>query len=115
MFEIHGAKVTPRKAKPKETFGDVEEDRRKLFTSKIFMGCMPEDMTVLELRTEFEQYGKVENVMVFPDRLAEAKRTFGFVVFQSFEAVENVMRNYFDIRLRGKWVTLAFPRSNASE
>lgn len=108
MFEIHGCQITPRKAKPKETFGETEDDRKKLFTSKIFVGCMPEDMTTEELKTEFGQYGTVTEAMVFPDKQSETKRTFGFVVFDCFEAVETIMRNYFDIRLRGKWVISPF-------
>ena len=104
QHHLAGRRLECKKAKPKEVFGDFEGNEGALITKKVFIGGLGEDVTEDDLRKTFEAFGVVTEVVVVSDKQSAVGRCFGFVTFQSAHYVENIMRNYYDVRIKGKWV-----------
>lgn len=64
---------------------------------------MPE-ITTSEFTAYFSQYGYIEDSIVMKDRVSGKARGFGFVTFEKDQSVENVMKNYDNHFIRGKWI-----------
>jgi RNA recognition motif-containing protein len=102
---IDGKKVDCKKAKKRETPVDPLASDPKFKTSKIFVGGLPQDLTREGLREYFSAYGDVVECVIVSDKETKASRCFGFVQFTTCGAVEEVMANYYNILMNGKWVT----------
>lgn len=61
-------------------------------TKKIFVGGLPATLTNEEFKKYFEGFGKVEDVVVMYDRNSGRPRGFGFITFDSEEAVDNILQ-----------------------
>lgn len=57
---------------------------------KVFVGGLPSDYNEAELRTHFEQFGKVEDIEWPFDKNSKQKRNFCFVVFELEEDADKV-------------------------
>ena len=55
---------------------------------KVFVGGISQDTTDHQLREYFSQYGIVQTASVMTDKLTGNSRGFGFVVFDSADAVD---------------------------
>eukprot|EP00252_Welwitschia_mirabilis_P012991 TRINITY_DN286_c0_g1_i1.p1 TRINITY_DN286_c0_g1~~TRINITY_DN286_c0_g1_i1.p1 ORF type:complete len:473 (+),score=90.45 TRINITY_DN286_c0_g1_i1:257-1675(+) len=66
-----------------------------LKTKKIFVGGLPLNLTEEEFRNYFQQFGNVTDVAVMYDQNTQRPRGFGFITFDSEEAVENVLQKTF--------------------
>lgn len=55
---------------------------------KVFVGGLPSDHPEEELRSHFEQYGKVEDIEWPFDKQSKARRNFAFIVFEEEEAAD---------------------------
>ena len=64
---------------------------------------MPE-ITNSEFLEYFERYGKIEDSIVMKDGVSGKARGFGFVTFRKEESVEEVIKDYNNHYLRGKWI-----------
>ncbi|CAN6170801.1 unnamed protein product [Urochloa humidicola] len=64
-------------------------------SKKVFIGGLRDNITEEEFRTYFEKFGTVTDVVVIYDSLTSRSRGFGFVTFDSEEAVGKVMRQGF--------------------
>ena len=62
------------------------------------------DMIETELYNAFSQYGEVKEVSIIPDKQSGMNRCFGFVKFESESSIDEVMKNYYEVRVRGNWV-----------
>jgi len=71
--EIKGKKCEVKPAKSREN-------------KKIFIGGLPSDYSEQELRTHFEQYGRVDEIEWPFDKFQSKKKNFAFVVFEDEEA-----------------------------
>ncbi|KAJ1611316.1 RRM domain-containing protein [Cryptosporidium canis] len=80
--------------------------------TKIFVGGLPQSCTDEKLREHFGKYGTIKNLSVMVDRDTNRHRGFGFVEYESSDAVEEVMRHYYDHQIDNKWVECkkALPR-----
>ncbi|KAF7457200.1 heterogeneous nuclear ribonucleoprotein 1-like [Cryptosporidium felis] len=80
--------------------------------TKIFVGGLPQSCTDEKLRDHFGKYGTIKNLSVMVDRDTNRHRGFGFVEYESPDAVEEVMRHYYDHKIDNKWVECkkALPR-----
>lgn len=76
-------------------FGDQE---------KIFVGGLTPSTTLEMLTRYFSKYGSIVDSVVMMDKLTGKPRGFGFVVFEHSSFVEEVMNDYKDHRVDGKWV-----------
>ncbi|XP_057949420.1 heterogeneous nuclear ribonucleoprotein 1-like [Malania oleifera] len=61
-------------------------------TKKIFVGGLPSSLTKEEFRSYFESFGNITDVVVIYDRESHRPRGFGFITFDSEEAVDNVLQ-----------------------
>lgn len=107
--QIGGRRLECKKAKPKEVFGDYEGNESGLITKKVFVGGLPDDITEGDLRQTFQDFGDIADIVIIPDKQQLSGRCFGFVQFDSPLSVEEIMRNYYDVRVRNRWV----PKSDA--
>ncbi|CAH8343572.1 unnamed protein product [Eruca vesicaria subsp. sativa] len=72
-------------------------------TRKIFVGGLPSSITESDFKTYFEQFGTTTDVVVMYDHNTQRPRGFGFITYDSEEAVEKVLLKTFH-ELNGKMV-----------
>ncbi|WOH08613.1 hypothetical protein DCAR_0728057 [Daucus carota subsp. sativus] len=72
-------------------FGGGGSDR----TKKIFVGGLPPTMSEDEFRLYFQSYGNVTDVVVMYDQQTNRPRGFGFISFDSEDAVDRVLHKTF--------------------
>eukprot|EP00443_Scrippsiella_acuminata_P047564 CAMPEP_0115271238 /NCGR_PEP_ID=MMETSP0270-20121206/53991_1 /TAXON_ID=71861 /ORGANISM="Scrippsiella trochoidea, Strain CCMP3099" /LENGTH=133 /DNA_ID=CAMNT_0002687581 /DNA_START=91 /DNA_END=488 /DNA_ORIENTATION=- len=73
-------------------------------TKKIFVGGLPQNCTEQVLSNYFMQYGTIVDSVVMKDRETGNSRGFGFITYDSENAVDMVMAQYEDHRIEKKWV-----------
>lgn len=64
-------------------------------TRKIFVGGLSANVTEVEFRSYFEKFGCITDVVIMYDSTTHRPRGFGFITFNTEEAVENVMQKSF--------------------
>ncbi|KAI3930421.1 hypothetical protein MKW92_014129 [Papaver armeniacum] len=64
-------------------------------TKQIFVGGLSPNLTREEFKAYFEKFGKTTDVVIVYDFVTHIPRGFGFITFDSEEAVENVMQKRF--------------------
>ncbi|KAM6555551.1 hypothetical protein CsatB_002570 [Cannabis sativa] len=62
---------------------------------KIFIGGLPHQIEEAELKTYFSDFGTVVTIEILREKITDKGRGFGFVTFDSEEAVEKVLENKF--------------------
>ncbi|KAE8734148.1 Heteroproteinous nuclear ribonucleoprotein 1 [Hibiscus syriacus] len=72
-------------------------------TKKIFVGGLPPTLTEDGFRQYFEAYGHVTDVVIMYDQNTQRPRGFGFISFETEDAVDRVLQNNFH-DLNGKQV-----------
>merc|ERR1719188_2023273 len=73
-------------------------------TRKVFVGGLPQNCTEEVLTNYFMQYGTIVDSVVMKDRETGNSRGFGFVTYDSVAAVDMVMAQYDDHRIKKKWI-----------
>jgi len=77
-------------------------------TNKLFVGGLPQNASVAELRAHFEAFGVVSDAVVMMDPTTNRSRGFGFVCFlpgqEGATAVAASLEQYNNHRIRGKWI-----------
>ncbi|XP_052202166.1 heterogeneous nuclear ribonucleoprotein 1-like [Diospyros lotus] len=83
-------------------------------TKKIFVGGLAPSLTEEEFKSYFEKFGRIADVVVMHDSETSRPRGFGFITFDSEDAVEDVMQKSFH-ELTGKLVEVkrAVPREGS--
>ncbi|XP_010483006.1 PREDICTED: heterogeneous nuclear ribonucleoprotein 1-like isoform X2 [Camelina sativa] len=72
-------------------------------TKKIFVGGLPSSITEEEFKNYFDQFGTIADVVVMYDHNTQRPRGFGFITFDSDDAVDRVLLKTFH-ELNGKLV-----------
>ncbi|QHO48067.1 heterogeneous nuclear ribonucleoprotein 1 isoform X1 [Arachis hypogaea] len=72
-------------------------------TKKIFVGGLPSTITESDFKKYFDQFGTITDVVVMYDHNTQRPRGFGFITFDSEEAVDRVLYKTFH-ELNGKLV-----------
>ncbi|XP_059279466.1 RNA-binding protein 1-like [Lycium ferocissimum] len=72
-------------------------------TKKIFVGGLSANLTQEDFKSYFEKFGRITDVVVMHDNVTHRPRGFGFITFDSEDAVEEVMQKNFH-ELSGKLV-----------
>ena len=83
-------------------------------SKKIFVGGLASSVTEAEFKNYFAQFGVITDVVVMYDHRTQRPRGFGFISFESEEAVDKVLQRTFH-ELNGKMVEvkLAVPKEMA--
>ncbi|KAI3741986.1 hypothetical protein L1987_59665 [Smallanthus sonchifolius] len=64
-------------------------------TKKIFVGGLPSTLTEEQFRQYFENYGEVTDVVIMFDQNTNRPRGFGFISFDTEDAVDRVLQKTF--------------------
>ncbi|CAI9773399.1 unnamed protein product [Fraxinus pennsylvanica] len=72
-------------------------------TKKIFVGGLASNVTVSDFKSYFDQFGTITDVVVMYDHNTQRPRGFGFITYDSEDAVDMVLRKTFH-ELNGKLV-----------
>uniref|UniRef100_A0A1J3DQN5 Heterogeneous nuclear ribonucleoprotein 1 n=1 Tax=Noccaea caerulescens TaxID=107243 RepID=A0A1J3DQN5_NOCCA len=109
---IDGRLVEAKKAVPRDDQNIVNRSNSSSIqgspggpgrTRKIFVGGLPSSVTESDFKTYFEQFGTTTDVVVMYDHNTQRPRGFGFITYDSEEAVEKVLLKTFH-ELNGKMV-----------
>eukprot|EP01018_Ginkgo_biloba_P024516 Gb_33485 [translate_table: standard] len=80
-------------------------------TKKIFVGGLAPTVTEEDFRRYFEQFGNITDVVVMYDHISQRPRGFGFITFDSEEAVDKVvMKNFHELHDKMVEVKRALPK-----
>ncbi|CAI0440126.1 unnamed protein product [Linum tenue] len=84
-------------------------------TKKIFVGGLASTVTETDFKNYFDQFGTITDVVVMYDHNTQRPRGFGFITFDSEEAVDKVLYKTFH-ELNGKMVEVkrAVPKELSS-
>lgn len=107
---IDGRMVEAKKAVPRDdqniltrTSGSVHGSPGPGRTRKIFVGGLASTVTESDFKMYFEQFGTITDVVVMYDHNTQRPRGFGFITYDSEEAVDRVLIKTFH-ELNGKMV-----------
>lgn len=104
---IDGRLVEAKKAVPREEQQSVNRNNNGIVsggglspssvarTKKIFVGGLASSVTESDFRTYFEQFGAITDVVVMYDYNTQRPRGFGFITFDSEDAVDRVLLKTF--------------------
>eukprot|EP00252_Welwitschia_mirabilis_P023124 TRINITY_DN6469_c0_g1_i1.p1 TRINITY_DN6469_c0_g1~~TRINITY_DN6469_c0_g1_i1.p1 ORF type:complete len:398 (+),score=96.80 TRINITY_DN6469_c0_g1_i1:323-1516(+) len=80
-------------------------------TKKIFVGGLAPTVTEVDFRKHFEQFGNITDVVVMYDHVSNRPRGFGFITFDSEEAVDRVLtKNSYELHGKMVEVKRALPK-----
>jgi len=65
--------------------------------TKVFVGGISQETDDNHLREYFSRFGKVHTASVMTDKLTGNSRGFGFVIFDSADAVEQLCSMFLDL------------------
>uniref|UniRef100_A0A1J3KB51 Heterogeneous nuclear ribonucleoprotein 1 n=1 Tax=Noccaea caerulescens TaxID=107243 RepID=A0A1J3KB51_NOCCA len=118
---IDGKIVEAKKAVPRDDHGVSNKSNSSLQGSpgpanckKIFVGGLASSVTEAEFKKYFAQFGMITDVVVMYDHRTQRPRGFGFISYDSEDAVDKVLQRTFH-ELNGKMVEvkLAVPKEMA--
>ncbi|KAJ6847011.1 RNA-binding protein Musashi-like protein 2-like [Iris pallida] len=80
-------------------------------SKKIFVGGLPSTINERDFRSYFEKFGRITDVVIMYDSTTHRPRGFGFITFDSEEAVDSVMQsNYHQLSNKHVEVKVAVPK-----
>lgn len=99
IFQVEVKKAIPKGDKLEESnehsSNRVGDDNTEINTKKIFVGGLPLDIKEEEFKSYFESFGTVTDAPVICDKETGRPRGFGFITFDSEDAVNNVLQTRF--------------------
>ncbi|KAI4306178.1 hypothetical protein L6164_029479 [Bauhinia variegata] len=107
---IDGRTVEAKKAVPRDDQHTINRQSGSVHgspgpgrTKKIFVGGLPSTITESDFKKYFDQFGTITDVVVMYDHNTQRPRGFGFITYDSEEAVDRVLYKTFH-ELNGKMV-----------
>ncbi|CAA0815422.1 RNA-binding (RRM/RBD/RNP motifs) family protein [Striga hermonthica] len=106
---IDGRTVEAKKAVPRDDHqnfnrnGSITGSPGPARTKKIFVGGLASTVTETDFKRYFDQFGTITDVVVMYDHNTQRPRGFGFITYDSEEAVDKVLFKTFH-ELNGKMV-----------
>ncbi|ONK64843.1 uncharacterized protein A4U43_C07F30560 [Asparagus officinalis] len=83
---------------------------------KIFVGGLSSNITDDEFKTYFEKFGKIVDAVIMYDSSTQRPRGFGFITFDSVEAVDTVLQKKFHmLNNKNVEVKLAVPKGSNNQ
>ncbi|CAL9100401.1 unnamed protein product [Musa textilis] len=107
---IDGRMVEAKKAVPRDDQQILNRNNSSIHgspgpsrTKKIFVGGLPSTITESDFKNYFDQFGTITDVVVMYDHNTQRPRGFGFITYDSEDAVDKVLFKSFH-ELNGKMV-----------
>ncbi|GLT80196.1 hypothetical protein SLA2020_516490 [Shorea laevis] len=107
---IDGKTVEAKKAIPRDDQNILNKNNSSIHgsssparTKKIFVGGLASSVTESDFKNYFDQFGTITDVVVMYDHNTQRPRGFGFITYDSEEAVDKVLQKTFH-ELNGKMV-----------
>ncbi|CAL1384896.1 unnamed protein product [Linum trigynum] len=121
---IDGRNVEAKKALPRDDQNNlnrisnnssIQRSPGPTRTKKIFVGGLASSVTETDFKNYFDQFGTITDVVVMYDHNTQRPRGFGFITFDTEEAVDKVLYKTFH-ELNGKMVEVkrAVPKELSS-
>ncbi|CAH9076471.1 unnamed protein product [Cuscuta europaea] len=118
---IDGRTVEAKKAVPRDDHQvnrnsvGMQSSPGSIRTKKIFVGGLASSVTESDFKKYFDQFGTITDVVVMYDQNTQRHRGFGFITYDSEEAVDKVLYKTFH-ELNGKMVEVkrAVPKELSS-
>ncbi|KAK8958734.1 Heterogeneous nuclear ribonucleoprotein 1 [Platanthera guangdongensis] len=108
--QIDGRMVEAKKAVPRDDQLILNRSNSSIHgspgpgrTKKIFVGGLASTVTEIDFKKYFEQFGTITDAIVMYDHNTQRPRGFGFITFDSEDAVDKVLHKTFH-ELNGKMV-----------
>lgn len=101
---LDGREVSTKKAVRETQPALVQESGGIYNAVKIFVGGLPSSCDYDKLTGYFGRYGRIQDAVVMMDQQTQRHRGFGYVTYADSGSVEDVMKEYKDHRIDGKWV-----------
>ncbi|KAK8644193.1 hypothetical protein V6N13_123508 [Hibiscus sabdariffa] len=98
---INGKQVEIKRTIPKGAAGSKE-----FKTRKIFVGGIPSSVSEDEFKDFFTQYGEVREHQIMRDHATNRSRGFGFITFETEQAVDNLLEKGNKIDFAGTQVEI---------
>ncbi|XP_078053661.1 heterogeneous nuclear ribonucleoprotein at 27C isoform X8 [Augochlora pura] len=110
--QLDGRTIDPKPCNPRTQ----QKPKRSGGFPKVFLGGLPSNVTETDLRTFFNRFGKVMEVVIMYDQEKKKSRGFGFLSFEDEDAVDRCVAEHF-VNLNGKQVEIkrAEPRDSSSK
>lgn len=94
---------------------NLYNDENPTKSKKIFVGGLSSSITENDFRTYFEGFGRITDVVIMYDNSTHRPRGFGFVTFDSSEAVDSVLKQkYHELNSKKVEVKVAIPKDSDS-
>lgn len=101
---LDGREVSTKKA-VRETQPALVQDSGGIYNAvKIFVGGLPSSCDYDKLTGYFGRYGRIQDAVVMMDQQTQRHRGFGYVTYAESASVEDVMKEYKEHRIDGKWI-----------
>ncbi|XP_074310850.1 heterogeneous nuclear ribonucleoprotein 1-like [Silene latifolia] len=107
---IDGRTVEAKKAVPRDDYQILNKNSNSIQgspglgrTKKIFVGGLASTVTETDFKNYFDEFGNIIDVVVMYDHTTQRPRGFGFITYDSEDAVDRVLHKTFH-ELNGKMV-----------
>ncbi|XP_018018445.2 heterogeneous nuclear ribonucleoprotein 27C isoform X2 [Hyalella azteca] len=100
--ELDGRTIDPKACNPRSM---QKQKRNGGNWPKVFLGGLPSNLTETDLRNFFSRFGAVMEVVIMFDQEKKKSRGFGFLSFESDDAVERAVAEHF-VNINGKQVEI---------
>ena len=96
-FQVEAKKVVPRddQSTISRNSDSIQSSPNPNRTRKIFVGGLASTVTETDFKMYFEQFGTITDVVVMYDHNTQRPRGFGFITYDSEDAVDQVLLKTF--------------------
>jgi RNA-binding protein Musashi len=95
VHQLDAKVIDPKVAFPRRPNTSSLQPKMVTRTKKLFVGGLSASTTVEDVRSYFEQFGKIEDAMLMFDKVTQRHRGFGFVTYESEDVVNKVCEIHF--------------------